>query len=480
MATYLVDTSQVLSASTDADSIFVQSGSFGSSSIYGGDGADTIRAVEDLNNASSVPTLINGQAGNDSIVLASGTMSAGGPTVIGGAGDDTLFLSGGTISLAQMGDGADFISGGLLGMTVSSMTLGAGSDTVDFIGTVGEIKAGAGNDLVSGTFGMLTGTEIRLGAGDDTLRGVYSGQGANSSYSIVGGLGADIIDFVVTGNAAGGATGLIIKGNEASDTITVSSLADSAFLAGNAGDDSIVLSASFGSASTVAGGAGNDTIWIESGVNTAGFTGYINGGAGNDSILISDDLAASGADRSALYIDGGAGADTIAFSAGTQSGGSLLTLDLRGGLTESTISAGGFDLLQLTGTTTDESGSVVDVNVVFDTSATITAIGAASAATIFDDASSKATMDASGVVTFSGSTVASSVTAAAATVDTLTLAEGKGTIALFSTAGGDEFLFIQGGTTGTADDALIQIDGLSAAALSTASAAVIYFSGAES
>ena len=240
-----------------------------------------------------------------------------------------------------------------------------------------------------------------------------------------------------------------------------------------------MLSASFGSATTIAGGAGNDTIFIASGINSAGFTGKIAGGAGNDSIFIGNDLNTSGSqDMSAMIFAGGAGADTVAISGGTLKSGTttLGTLELSA-LTDST--AGAFDVVDLTGTT--QSGALqADLNVVFDTSATLTAVGASTAAVLFGDASSKATMDASGIVTFSGGTVASSVTAAAASVDTLTLDYGKGTVALFATSGGDEYLFIQGGTSGTSDDAVIGFKGLSANALATASSVIVNFSGSGS
>jgi len=108
------------------------------------------------------------------------------------------------------------------------------------------------------------------------------------------------------------------------------------------------------------------------------------------------------------------------------------------------------------------------------------AIGATTAAMIFGDATNKATI-ANSIVVLSGTTDVSSVTAVAATVDTVTLTAGVGTTVLFATKGGDEYLFMQGGTAGTDDDSIISLAGLSAKSLAVSnSAAVVTFSGAAS
>ena len=85
---------------------------------------------------------------------------------------------------------------------------------------------------------------------------------------------------------------------------------------------------------------------------------------------------------------------------------------------------------------------------------------------------------ASGIVTFSGTKDVSSVTAAMETVDTLTLSYGEGSVARFKTKGGLQYLFMQGGTAGVADDGLVQIAGVSGTNLSVASAVKLTFSGA--
>ena len=79
----------------------------------------------------------------------------------------------------------------------------------------------------------------------------------------------------------------------------------------------------------------------------------------------------------------------------------------------------------------------------------------------------------------SGTTNVSSVTAAAASVDKVVL--GAGSVALFTTKGGTEYPFMQGGSSSTSDDAIVQFEGLSAKSIAAGgSAAVVTFSGVDS
>ena len=89
----------------------------------------------------------------------------------------------------------------------------------------------------------------------------------------------------------------------------------------------------------------------------------------------------------------------------------------------------------------------------------------------------KATINSTNQVVLSGTLNVSSVTAVAATVDTLTLSAGAGTTVLFTDKGGTEYLFMQGGTSGTADDAVVMFAGLSAKSISVSSAVTVTFSG---
>ena len=57
---------------------------------------------------------------------------------------------------------------------------------------------------------------------------------------------------------------------------------------------------------------------------------------------------------------------------------------------------------------------------------------------------------------------------------------GSGTTVLFTDKGGTDYLFIQGGTSGTADDAVVAFAGLSAASIAASSAVTVTFSGTDS
>ena len=108
------------------------------------------------------------------------------------------------------------------------------------------------------------------------------------------------------------------------------------------------------------------------------------------------------------------------------------------------------------------------------------AVNTNSAVLLFGNGTNYATLSTGGIVTFNGSLGVSSVTASMATVDTLTLADGVGATALFKTSGGAQYIFMQGGTTGTADDGLVRITNASGGTLHTSdnSAVTVVFSGA--
>ena len=111
---------------------------------------------------------------------------------------------------------------------------------------------------------------------------------------------------------------------------------------------------------------------------------------------------------------------------------------------------------------------------IFDFSNNASAAGAVGAESqpLFGSTVNKATI-ASNKVVLSGSLNVSSVTAVAATVDTLTVSAGAGTTVLFTDKGGTDYLFIQGGTAGTADDAVVAFAGLSANSIAASSAVTV-------
>ena len=91
MASYIVGSSQVFSASSDADSIWIQSGG-AVSTVYGLAGADTI-SIDGVNDANDVGTVARGGDGADLFNVQSGSFSAGGSQFFGGSGSDTIILS---------------------------------------------------------------------------------------------------------------------------------------------------------------------------------------------------------------------------------------------------------------------------------------------------------------------------------------------------------------------------------------------------
>ncbi|MDC3044236.1 hypothetical protein OA163_00735 [bacterium] len=483
MASYIVDSSQVLSATTGADSVWLQSGGH-SSTIYGLAGNDTI-TVEQVSNASSIGSLIYTNDGADSIDIESANFSAAGIEVRAGAGSDTVSISGGTIALVNTNEDNDLIS--VSGnATISAATFSTGADSLFMqSGSIDQLGLGNGHDIFTGgTVQALTGASIKLGDGRDTIS-VASLTGA-SAITLYGDNGSNANSDVIDLSTQTGMNGFVVKGRGGSDTINISGLQASSIVQGNDGADSIALSAeeALTNGLEIGGGKGDDTIYIagDSGGWAVGVSGDIFGGAGNDSIYFVDHLTSSG-DATALNINAGAGADTITFNFTTSGfGGELGTLNMSS-LSDSTLTA--MDLVvALSGNSALKaqafSGAAL-FTVDFGNSAVISSVGATSAAADFDNATAYATIDASGIVTFNGdlaTDVQSSVTAAMEAVDTLTFNNGGEGAAAYFVVGDEDYLFMQGGSEGTADDSIMKFSAGSAHNISIQGSAVVFnFSG---
>ena len=479
MASYIVGSSQILSGTTGADSVWVQSGGAGSSQIFALDGNDTI-TVESVNNNSAAGLVARGAGGADSIHVDSGTFSAGGTKLYGGSGNDTITISGGgTYSVINTNEDNDLINA-VGSATISAISFSTGSDTLVLSGTVGTVGMGNGHDEFSGTVVSVTSAStIKLGDGRDTIE-VASLLGASgaSAITIQGdtdtNFGADSINLGVTD-----ITGLVVKGQGGSDTITVSGASVSSLIQGNDGHD-VVTVLDFSGDTTIGGGKGRDTIDLDAFVANSG---DIFGGNDADSIFIRSGIA-QGTDASTMTIAGGAGADTITISgAADVLTGSYGTLQFSAA-SESNLSA--IDLFQIvSGTTSGAAANLsggVTLNVDFNGAANISAISTGYGVARAGNATSYVVTDASGIATFEGDlsgTVNSSVTAAVEAIDKSVITKGDG--ALFTIAGGAEYLFIQGGTAGTSDDYVVAFNGLSASMLSDAgSAFTVTFSGTDS
>ena len=483
MASYIVASSQVFSGSSDADSIWVQSGG-AISTIYGLAGADTISldAVNDSDNAGPV---LRGADGADSFTIASGSFSAGGSKIYGGQGADTISISGAsTIASLNTNEGNDLVNGSGA-YTLSAATFSTGADTLDLASgsIVGSIGMGNGHDLFSGnSVSVTSASTLKLGDGRDTITLVSLAAQSNASSITIQGdtdtnYGADLITVSVSGIL----TGLAIKGQGGADTITLSGGSQSSLIQGNGGADSITVQQIFsGQDVIIGGGQGADTINV-SGALAANVSGEIYGGADADSIFIA--ASTDGAAQSRISIYGGAGADTITVSGAAASvSGEYGTLAYSS-LTDSTL--GSVDLFQVVSGTTsgaNNASGTIAIDVEFGGNAALSAISTGFATLRAGNATSFTTIDANGVATWEGdlSGQVSSLTAAVEQIDKTVIS--KDNAAIFATGGGTEYLFIQGGTTGdTSDDLVLQFGGMSALNLTDAGSAIqVNFSGAAS
>ncbi|MFE6977194.1 hypothetical protein [Streptomyces sp. NPDC057682] len=147
------------------------------SSVYGGDGNDTIEI-----DGSLIETQIRGGDGNDKITVRNGISEKA--LVSGGGGNDTL-------DVYEISDGA-----AVLGED--------GDDDITFSGVVrgGVVDGGEGNDILRGgehpgveklERGVADGGVVRGGGGDDTIQGILEShlRASDANSSVDGGDGTD-------------------------------------------------------------------------------------------------------------------------------------------------------------------------------------------------------------------------------------------------------------------------------------------------
>jgi Ca2+-binding RTX toxin-like protein len=193
----------------------------------GGAGDDWI-AASDFSSFGS-GSIIEGEAGNDTLSIDSGSGSA-----FGGEGDDSLTGSAGfeaSVTL-QGGEGNDTITGSgsdIFGFATAFLFGGDGDDVIS-VGFGAEGDGGDGDDRL-----VSEGGQARGGAGNDTLRG-------SDFFFILSLLDGGEGDDIATLGPGGGEA----RGGGGSDTLN-----------GGAADD--VLLPGFGS-NLVEGGAGIDTV----------------------------------------------------------------------------------------------------------------------------------------------------------------------------------------------------------------------------
>ena len=411
-----------VNAAAGADEISAVGTNFVNANLQGAQGNDSIYLTAAGQKTLAVTTIAVG-AGND--LVAIDDAGANNSTIVGGGGNDTIQFSGGDFSdLSINGNlGSDLISA--YNTFFARVLAGGGgdNDTINLGGAFfsATINGGGGNDRL--TFVRSFCTSVRIEG--DTL--------GDSEF-----FGNDTIRFV-DGTFSGGS----INGGQGNDLVQVSAVIGTGVLVeGNQGTDSIFLNAFVASGATfLGGGAGNDTIAV-SGALTNSF-GTIQGGGGLDVINV------SGGGTTGGFIFGGAEADAIGL--GTLASGAVRSNDTASGVyvayasfAESNLA--GFDTISATFVGAAVSGGGAFM-------VTQSAVNFSVAA--FDRAG-VVSGGATGNATFTAG-FDNSLTARAEALD-LALVQGQAVV--FANGAGTNFLFVQGGASGSgaAGDLVVQLN----------------------
>ncbi|HEY2070773.1 MAG TPA: calcium-binding protein [Rhizomicrobium sp.] len=280
--------------------------STGPQAVGGGQGTDTLIAIEkllgsnynDTLTANSATTLLSGGNGNDTLSFGA-TMTAS-QTVDGGAGTDIAVLNG------DYSAGAAFGASSLVSIETLRLTAG---HSYDVVMNDGNVAAGA-TLLVDGS-GLGASDKLTFDGSAET-DGAYSVKGGAADDTFTGGAGNDVINggaghdtmlytdatsavtvslALIVAQAIGGGEGsdrLIyvenVTGSNYDDTLTGNSGAN--VIAGGAGNDSLILTA--GGNDTALGGDGDDTMAFGA---TLTVNDRIDGGAGNDTLTLNGDYS---------------------------------------------------------------------------------------------------------------------------------------------------------------------------------------------
>lgn len=194
-------------------------------SIYGGQGADTLQAFANAGGLTTNASEIQGNKGADLINL---TGSITFSSVYGGADNDVINLTGGVnsfdnsiygdkgndvlnITIATgannqvQGNAGDDVLNLSIGATANASAYGgSGDDVINAIGSAGTVflSGDKGNDIVRGGVVGTTSNQI-LDGGDDRDILIYEG---NANTTMIGGAGGDIFRINAIGGAAGSET----------------------------------------------------------------------------------------------------------------------------------------------------------------------------------------------------------------------------------------------------------------------------------
>src|SRR5580765_6000494 len=302
--------------------------------VNAGKGRDAIR-IDDTNGAftDTIPTTIDGDAGNDTIAGGKGAETLlggdGNDTIDGNGGNDNALLGTGDDSFVwDPGDGSDTVEGQdgtdtmiFNGANVAErVALSANGNRLEFLRDPGRVvmdtagveevdfNALGGADTVA--VGDLSGTDVKTVNTD--LAGALGGTTGDAQpdqVTVDGTRGNDKI------GVAGDASAIAVTGLPAQVAIQHQDPSDKLDVNGFGGDDTISAAALAAQAITLSidGGEGDDTIAGGQGAET------LRGGDGNDTIDGNggNDTADLGAGDDTFVWDPGDGSDTIEGQDGT-------------------------------------------------------------------------------------------------------------------------------------------------------------------
>lgn len=255
-----------VSARAADDSIQFQNftGVLSRSSIYGGQGNDTL--IAPANNTVLSASFVAFNEGNDTI----GTAAVTGSTIQGNQGFDTINLGGLiTASLINGNQNDDVINitagtaGGSIfgGQGIDAITVAANQNLTS--GTI--IQGNEDGDLITvNGGGLISGTIINGNQGNDTI--AIGAITAFTTSTVFGGTGDDTI------GAAAATVGVVISSDDGADSVTGSGNADT--ISSSSGNDNIAAGAGADVVTVTAGnvtvtsGTGTDSITTGAGIDT--------------------------------------------------------------------------------------------------------------------------------------------------------------------------------------------------------------------
>ena len=236
--------------------------------------------------AATIPVLLNGRGGDDTLLGGSGNDTLGGgagaDSIVAGPGHDRLMGQGSSLDSLSGGPGDDTIDGGEgydhlietadVDFTVTDTSLvGLGSDTLIEI-QLAQLFGGSSNNILDGS-GFSGRAFFNGKGGHDTLTGgtghdrLFGGSGRDL---IIGGAGHDVL------RGQGGNYDTLL-GEDGDDKLAGGTGHDS--LDGGPGDD--LLSGEAGN-DTLVGGSGNDRLYERGNVNMTLQVSRLSGGLGSD------------------------------------------------------------------------------------------------------------------------------------------------------------------------------------------------------